>query len=113
MPEQDPRAAMRGRDSGLRKVRQLTWRAGAAGLAFSAIVIGALAHHASASAAPQQPSAPAQQTTGQPATGQQSPGTQPKPHGHHHHAQKQSQLVIPAQPPKPSSGGGHTTSGAS
>jgi hypothetical protein len=37
------------RDAGLRRVSRLTWRAGAAGVACSAIIAIALGHHAQAS----------------------------------------------------------------
>jgi hypothetical protein len=110
MSEHDARAAARGRDSGLRRVRQLTWRAGAAGVAFSAVVGVALAHHADATATDRQPAVHAQHSSGEP----QQPGTkvQQKPKARRH-SQQQGQLVIPAQPPQPSSGGGQVTSGGS
>lgn len=43
------RAAAARRDAGLRRVSRLTWRAGAAGVACSAIIAIALGHHAQAS----------------------------------------------------------------
>jgi hypothetical protein len=84
MPQQDARAAARDRDSGLRKVSKLTWRAGAAGVAFSAIVGVAFTHHAGAAASTQA-----------------------------RHARQPNSIVIPAQPPQQSSGTGQVTSGAS
>ena len=50
MPEHDARAAARDRDSGLRKISRLTWRAGAAGAVFSAVIGIALTHHGEAAA---------------------------------------------------------------
>jgi hypothetical protein len=83
MPERDGRAAARERDSGMRKISQLTWRAGAAGVVLAAVIAVAFTHHADASA------------------------SQPKrQHG-------QGSIVIPAQPPQPTGGFGQVTSGAS
>jgi hypothetical protein len=72
------------RDRGVRKVTSLTWRAGAAGIACSALIGVALAHHAEAS---------------------------PAPAGPHH--SPPGQIVIPAQPPQPATGSGQVSSGAS
>jgi hypothetical protein len=83
MPQQDPRAAARDRDLGLRRVGRLTWRAGLAGLGCAAVLAVAFGHHAQAST-------PA-------ARHSEEPGT----------------IVIPGSPPAPSSGGGQVTSGAS
>jgi hypothetical protein len=83
MPQQDPRAAARDRDRGLRRVGTLTWRAGLAGLACAAVLAVVFGHHAGA----RTPSA--RHST--------DPGT----------------IVIPGQPPAPASGGGQVTSGAS
>jgi hypothetical protein len=66
------------RDYGVGKVGRLTWRAGAIGVALSALFGLALAH----------PQAR-------------------RPH------QQSGEIVIPGQPPKPASGGGLVTSGAS
>jgi hypothetical protein len=82
MPD-DAHAVARDRDFGLRKVSRLTWRAGAAGVAFSAVIGLALAHHAQASSA--------------------VPEHRSDPGG----------IVIPAQPPMPSQGSGQVVSGAS
>jgi hypothetical protein len=77
----DTRFAVGERDSGVRKVNRLTWRAGFMGAAVAAILGVAFAHPANASR---------QQTHNQPGG-----------------------IIIPGQPPKPSSGGGQVTSGAS
>jgi hypothetical protein len=85
VPRQErPVAAASERDSGVRKVASLTWRAGAAGVACSALIGVALAHHAEATPAPAAP---------------------------RHHPP--GQIVIPAQPPQPATGSGQVTSGAS
>jgi hypothetical protein len=85
VPQYDARTAgaARERDSGVRKVSRLTWRCGLVGVACSAILTGALAHHGDAGAA----TAPA-----------------------HHQS---SGIVIPATPPQPASGSGQVNSGAS
>ena len=83
MSQHDARAAARERDSGMRKITQLTWRAGAAGVAVAAVIAVAFTHHADASAS--------------------------QPERQH----SQSAIVIPAQPPQPAGGFGQVTSGAS
>jgi hypothetical protein len=83
MPQQDPHAAARGRDLGLRRVGRLTWRVGLAGLACSGVLALAFGHHAQASTSSTR------------------------------HSGDQGTIVIPAQPPGQSSGGGQVTSGAS
>jgi len=83
MPQQDPRAAAHDRDLGLRRVGKLTWRAGLAGLACAAVLAVAFGHHAEASTPSSRHS--------------EDPGT----------------IVIPGQPPAPTSGSGQVTSGAS
>jgi hypothetical protein len=56
MPPDDLRSAAARRDEGVRKVRSLTWRAGAAGVICSAVIAVAFGHHAAAAAA--KPGAP-------------------------------------------------------
>ena len=98
MPEYDARAAARHRDSGLRKVSRVTWRAGAAGVAFTAVIGVSLTHHGDALASTQQQgSQQAQQQPGQQRPAQQPPGS----------------IQGPAQPPQQSTGSGQVTSGAS
>jgi hypothetical protein len=46
MPGDDMRAAAARRDDGVRRVRRLTWRAGAAGVIGSALIAAAFGHHA-------------------------------------------------------------------
>ncbi len=83
MPGQHSRGAAQERDRGLRRVGRTTWQAGAAGVAGAAAVAVAFGHHADA---------------------QQAPTA---------HSREPSGIVIPAQPPRPSSAGGSVTSGAS
>jgi len=83
MTQQDRRSAAGDRDLGLRRISRITWQAGIAGAACSALVAIALAHHAEASA---------------------------KPAGHH---SDHAAIVIPAQPPQQATGSGQVVSGAS
>ena len=85
MPQYDAQTAgaARQRDSGVRKVSRLTWRCGMAGIACSAAIAGAFAHHADASTAAARP---------------------------HHQS---GGIVIPATPPRPAGGSGQVNSGAS
>ncbi len=89
MPKYDPRFAAIERDSGIRKVSRLTWRAGLTGVACSALIGVAISH----------PAASASSGNGQ----QHSQPPQ----------QQQGGIVVPPQPPQPSDGGGQVTSGAS
>jgi hypothetical protein len=50
MGENDVRSAVARRDEGIRRVRRLTWRAGAAGVVGSALIAVAFGHHASQAA---------------------------------------------------------------
>jgi hypothetical protein len=121
MPEYDARAAARDRDSGLRKVSRFTWRAGAAGVAFSAVIGVALTHHGNAAASTQQQapagqlSSPGQSSGGQ-SPGGQSPAAQ-NSGGQQGSGAQQDQpsapVQAPAQPPQQSTGNGQVTSGAS
>jgi len=79
-------SATAARDDGLRKVTRLTWRAGAAGVAYSALMAAAFSHGAAN-----------QHATGTQRTAQQGSGT----------------ILIPAQPPAPAAGAGQVTSGSS
>ena len=79
-------SAAAARDQGLRRISRFTWRAGAAGVACSALIAVAFGHHAAAAQ--------------QPKTGR---GGHPG----------QGTIVIPAQPPAPGQGAGQVTSGAS
>ena len=85
MPQYDGRTAgaARDRDTGVRRVGRLTRRLGLVGVACSALIGAAFAHHGSASTATA------------------------------HRQQEPSGIVIPATPPQPASGSGQVHSGAS
>lgn len=82
-PQYDPRLAATERDSGIRKVSRLTWRAGLAGVGCSAFIGLAFGHH-------------------------QRAGSVVHPQQH-----RPGGIVIPGQPPQPASGSGQVSSGAS
>jgi len=116
--QQDPRAAARDRDLGLRKIGRWTWRAGLLGAVCSAVMALAFGYHAadaasggtgtggSSSSAAQKgggstPATPNSSST--PATqNSSSTATTPNDGG---------SIVIPSQPPQPASGPSHATSG--
>jgi hypothetical protein len=75
----DRRSAAARRDEGVRRVRRLTWRAGAAGVIGSALIAAAFGHHAAQAADhhPAKPSGilvPAQPPTAVPGDGQVTSG---------------------------------------
>ena len=84
MRRDEARFAAAARDAGIRRISKFTWRAGAVGVVFSALIAVAFGHHAAAQ---------------QPKTGNGNP--------------RQGTIVIPAQPPAPAQGSGQVTSGAS
>jgi hypothetical protein len=84
MRRDDVRFAAAARDDGLRRISRFTWRAGAAGVACSALIAVAFGHHGAAA---------------QSKSGGGNPG--------------QGTIVVPAQPPAPAGGAGQVTSGAS
>jgi hypothetical protein len=84
MPGDDLRSAAARRDEGVRKVSRITWRAGAAGVACSAIIAVAFGHHAEAAA---------------------KPGARP--------GSTSGTIVVPSAPPAPAAGAGHVASGGS
>jgi hypothetical protein len=83
LPYYDMRAAARDRDHGMAKVRSVTWRAGAAGVALAGLLTLAFGHHSEAATSSSQ------------------------------HQQGSGGILIPAQPPKSGSGSGQVVSGAS
>lgn len=103
MFQQDPLVTARDRDLGLRRIGQITWRAGLAGIACSAVVAAAFGHHAAASTGPAKSGSVRQHSASQHRASQHNvnPHRRPTP------------IVIPAQPPQPASGSGQVTSGAS
>lgn len=54
----DPRSDADRRDAGIRRVRRLTWQAGAAGIIGSALIAAAFGHHAAQAAEHQPPPKP-------------------------------------------------------
>jgi hypothetical protein len=109
VPRYDARLAVAAhdRDEGVRKVRSLTVRGGIAGVAFSLLFGGVFAHHVdSAGSTTEHGQQQAQQhqskTSGKTSSSKTSTKTSSK-----------SKIVIPGQPPKPASGSGQVTSGAS
>jgi hypothetical protein len=79
----DVRSATARRDAGIRTVTKVTWRAGVAGVACSALIAVAFGHHASTESARQ--------------------------HGQH----GRGGILVPSQPPAPVKGAGQVNSGAS
>jgi hypothetical protein len=94
MPGHDRHAAAARRDEGLRRVRRITWRAGAAGVICSAVIAIAFGHHAEAGTA--RPAV----TPGRTA----APGQAPAAPG---------SIAVPSQPPAAVPGAGQVTSGGS
>jgi hypothetical protein len=111
MRRDDVRFAAAARDDGLRKVSKYTWRAGAAGVACSALLAVAFGHHVAA----QQPAAAHNGTGGgsTSSSGNGSAGGSGAGGGSNGGSQGQGTIVVPAQPPAPASGAGQVTSGAS
>jgi hypothetical protein len=102
VPRYDARLAVAAhdRDQGVRKVRSMTVRGGIAGVAFSLLFGGVFAHHVDS----------ASTTTGHGQKQEQQQQHQSKSGGK---TSSKSKIVIPSQPPKPASGSGQVTSGAS
>jgi hypothetical protein len=105
MRRDDVRFAAAARDDGIRKVSKYTWRAGAAGVAFSALIAVAFGHHVATPSGSGSSGRTQQSTAG---NGQPSAGS-----GGSSGTQGGSTIVVPAQPPAPAQGGGQVTSGAS
>jgi hypothetical protein len=113
MPREDVRFAVAAREDGLRRVRRLTFRIGAAGLACSAAIAVAFGHLSGSAAASGSATGNSasggsaggsggQQGTGQQGTGQQG-GTQQPGGGS---LQAPAQNVAPAQGPAQGVSGG-------
>lgn len=97
MLQQDPRAAARERDLGLRKIGRITWRAGLAGAFFSAVMALAFGHHAANAT-----------TSGGSTSGGSSSSSSTT---HNSSNSTGGSISIPGQPPQPSSGPSQVTSG--
>jgi hypothetical protein len=125
MRRDDVRFAAAARDDGLRKISKFTWRAGAAGVVFSAAIAVAFGHHVAA-----QPPASVHSGTGGTSSsstgGSGSSGTGSSSTGSSGSSSTgssstkgsggsggggQGTISVPAQPPAPASGGGQVTSG--
>jgi hypothetical protein len=105
MRRDDVRFAAAARDDGIRKITKFTWRAGAAGVACSALIAAAFGHHVAA-----------QQTstgTGQHSSNSNSGNSNSNSGNSNSGNSNQGTIVVPAQPPAPAPGGGQVTSGAS
>ena len=127
MRRDDVRFAAAARDDGIHKISKFTWRAGAAGVACSALIAVAFGHHVATnqsstgnsggSSHSQQPAAgnngggSNQGSSGQGSSGQGSSNQGSSNQGSSN--QGNGGIVVPAQPPASSQGGGQVTSGAS
>ncbi len=86
MRRDDVRFAAAARDDGIRKISRYTWRAGAAGVACSALIAVAFGHHVAAQ---------------QPSSGRSGSSQPSAPAGRNGSQGGGSTIVIPAQPPAP------------
>ena len=115
MLQQDPRAAARDRDLGLRKIGRWTWRAGLLGAVCSAGMALAFGYHAADAASggtgTSGSSTAATQNSGSSTPATQNSSTPATQHGSTPATQHSGSIVIPSQPPKPASGPSHATSG--
>jgi hypothetical protein len=116
MRRDDVRFAAAARDDGIRKISKFTWRAGAAGVVFSAVVAVAFGHHVATQSTTGNPGTQ-QPTTGSSGNGSSSSGSTGSgstgSSGSGSSQGGQGTIVVPAQPPAPAQGGGQVTSGAS
>jgi hypothetical protein len=116
MRRDDVRFAAAARDDGIHKISKFTWRAGAAGVACSALIAVAFGHHVATnqsstgnnggSSHSQQPAGNNGGGSNQGSSGQGSSNQGSSNQGN-------GGIVVPAQPPASSQGGGQVTSGAS
>jgi hypothetical protein len=122
MRRDDVRFAAAARDDGLRKISKFTWRAGAAGVVFSAAIAAAFGHHVAA----QPPvtvhsgtGGAGSSSTGSTGSSTGGSGSSSSTQGSGSSTTKRSggsgggqgTISVPAQPPAPASGGGQVTSG--
>lgn len=122
MRPRDVRFAAAARDDGIHKISKFTWRAGAAGVVCSAVIAVAFGHHVATSQSGTDNNGGSSQTQ-QPSSGSNGSGSsQGSSNQGSSNQGKSSQgssnqgkggIVVPSQPPAPSSGGGQVTSGAS
>jgi hypothetical protein len=117
MRPRDVRFAAAARDDGIHKISKFTWRAGAAGVVCSAVIAVAFGHHA-ATSQPGTGNNGGSSQTQQPSSGSNGSGSNQGGSSQGKSSQGSSNqgnggIVVPSQPPAPSSGGGQVTSGAS
>ncbi len=140
MRRDDVRFAAAARDDGLRKISKFTWRAGAAGVVFSALIAAAFGHNVATQQAPTvhggtsgagsttggSTGGTGSTTGGTGGTGTSTGGTGTSTGGAGGAGSTtggtgsttggtgggQGTIVVPAQPPAPASGAGQVTSGA-
>jgi len=107
MRRDDVRFAAAARDDGIHKISKFTWRAGAAGVACSALMAVAFGHHVATTPSSTDNNGTSQ--SHQPASGNNGSGTNQGSSGTN---QGSGGISVPAQPPAPAQGGGQVTSGA-
>ena len=117
MRRDDVRFAAAARDDGIHKISKFTWRAGAAGVACSALIAVAFGHHVATNQSSTDNNGGSSHSQ-QPAAGNNGGGSNQGSSGQGSSGQGSSNqgnggIVVPAQPPASSQGGGQVTSGAS
>jgi len=117
MRRDDVGFAAAARDDGIHKISKLTWRAGAAGVVCSALIAVAFGHHVTTNQSSTGNNGGSSQSQ-QPTAGNNGGGSNQGNSGQGSSNQGGSNqgnggIVVPAQPPAPSQGGGQVTSGAS
>ena len=116
MRRDDVSFAAAARDDGIHKISKFTWRAGAAGVVCSALIAVAFGHHVATTQSTTDNSGTSQ--SHQPASVNNGGGSNQGGSNQGNSSQGSSNqgnggIVVPAQPPAPSQGGGQVTSGAS
>jgi hypothetical protein len=129
MRRDDVRFAAAARDDGLRKISKFTWRAGAAGVVFSAAIAAAFGHHVATQppvtvhsgtgGAGSTSTGSTGSSTGSTGSSTGGSGSSSSTQGSGSSTTKRSggsgggqgTISVPAQPPAPASGGGQVTSG--
>ena len=114
MRRDDVRFAAAARDDGIHKISKFTWRAGAAGVACSALMAVAFGHHVATTPSSTDNNGTSQ--SHQPASGNNGSGTNQGSSDTNQGSSGSNQgsggISVPAQPPAPAQGGGQVTSGA-
>lgn len=112
MRRDDVRFAAAARDDGIHKISKFTWRAGAAGVACSALIAVAFGHHVATNQSSTDNNGGSSHSQ-QPAAGNNGGSSGQGSSGQGSSNQGNGGIVVPAQPPASSQGGGQVTSGAS